>query len=162
MENLKEVIKDSKFGKSDYKLERDFQNDYDNDMVFRKICNKLELDNNTLMKYTTKIEKSACEIRNCKGCKNILECKNEVEGYVYYPNKIDGSIEFAYVPCKYKRELDKENKKLDNVYYYNINSDIIKATMRDIDTKDKNRFEVIKWIKEYLTSFKKGEYHKGL
>ena len=50
MENLKEVIKDSKFGKSDYKLERDFQNDYDNDMVFRKICNKLELDNDTLMK----------------------------------------------------------------------------------------------------------------
>ena len=41
MENLKEVIKDSKFGKSDYKLERDFQNYYDNDMVFRKICNKL-------------------------------------------------------------------------------------------------------------------------
>ena len=78
MENLKEVIKDSKFGKSDYKLERDFQNDYDNDMVFRKICNKLELDNDTLMKYTTKIEKSACEIRNCKGCKNIFECKNEV------------------------------------------------------------------------------------
>lgn len=162
MENLKEVIKDSKFGKSDYKLERDFQNDYDNDVVFRKICNKLELDNDTLMKYTTKIEKSACEIRNCRNCKNIFECKNEVEGYVYYPNKIDGSIEFAYVPCKYKRELDKENKKLDNVYYYNINSDIIKATMRDIDTKDKNRFEVIKWIKEYLTSFKKGEYHKGL
>lgn len=162
MESLKEVIKDSKLGKSDYKLERDFQNDYDNDMVFRKICNKLELDNGTLMKYTTKIEKSACEIRNCKDCKNILECKNEVEGYVYYPNKIEGSIEFAYVPCKYKRELDKENKKLDNVYYYNINSDIIKATMRDIDTKDKNRFEVIKWIKEYLTSFKKGEYTKGL
>ena len=49
MENLKEVIKDSKFGKSDYKLERDFQNDYDNDMVFRKICNKLELDNDTLI-----------------------------------------------------------------------------------------------------------------
>ena len=162
MDNVKEVIKNSKYGKSNYKLERDYQKDYDNDMLFRKICNKLELPTDTLMKYTTKIEKSACELKNCQGCKNILECKNEVEGYVYYPERNLDDVEFSYVPCKYKKEIDNNNKYLDNIYYFNINKDIKDASMGNIDTKDKNRFEVIKWIKEYLSSVKRKEYHKGL
>ena len=162
MDNVKEIIKNSKYGKSNYKLERDYQKDYDNDMLFRKICNKLELPTDTLMKYTTKIEKSACELKNCQGCKNILECKNEVEGYVYYPERNIDDVEFSYVPCKYKKEIDNNNKYLDNIYYFNINKDIKDASMGNIDTKDKNRFEVIKWIKEYLSSVKRKEYHKGL
>lgn len=162
MDNVKEIIKNSKYGKSNYKLERDYQKDYDNDMLFRKICNKLELPTDTLMKYTTKIEKSACELKNCQGCKNILECKNEVEGYVYYPERNIDDVEFSYVPCKYKKEIDNNNKYLDNIYYFNINKDIKDASMGNIDTKDKNRFEVIKWIKEYLSSVKRREYHKGL
>ena len=36
------------------------------------------------------------------------------------------------------------------------------ASMKEIDTKDKNRFEVIKWINDYLKDVKKGIYHKGL
>ena len=162
MDNVKEIIKNSKYGKSNYKLERDYQKDYDNDMLFRKICNKLELPTDTLMKYTTKIEKSACELKNCQGCKNILECKNEVEGYVYYPERNLDDVEFSYIPCKYKKEIDNNNKYLDNIYYFNINKDIKDASMGNIDTKDKNRFEVIKWIKEYLSSVKRSEYHKGL
>ncbi len=162
MDNVKEIMKNSKYGKSNYKLERDYQKDYDNDMLFRKICNKLELPTDTLMKYTTKIEKSVCELKNCQGCKNILECKNEVEGYVYYPERNIDDVEFSYVPCKYKKEIDNNNKYLDNIYYFNINKDIKDASMGNIDTKDKNRFEVIKWIKEYLSSVKRKEYHKGL
>ena len=95
MESMKEVISNSKYGKSMYRLEQDFQKDYDNDMVFRRICNNLKLDNNTLMKYTTKIEKSACELKNCQDCKNIMECKNEVNGYVYYPDNNMGLVEFS-------------------------------------------------------------------
>ena len=110
MESMKEVISNSKYGKSMYRLEQDFQKDYDNDMVFRRICNNLKLDNNTLMKYTTKIEKSACELKNCQGCKNIMECKNEVNGYVYYPDNNMGLVEFSYVPCKYKKAMDEDNK----------------------------------------------------
>lgn len=162
MESMKEAIKNSKYGSSSYKLESDYQKDYDNDMTFRKICNSLKLPNETLMKYTTKIEKSACELKNCRGCKNILECANEVAGYVYYPEQNDSDVEFAYIPCKYKKEMDSKNKTLDNIYYFKINRDIKNASMGEIDTKDKNRFEVIKWIKEYLNSVKKNEEHKSL
>ena len=161
MENLKEVL-NGKYGKSNYKLESDYQKKYDEDMVFRKIANSIDLPNETLIKYTTKFEVSACELKNCKNCKNIFECKNEVSGYVYYPEKNGNDIEFSYIPCKYKKELDNQNKYLDNIYYFDIPKDIKNASMKDIDTTDKNRFEVIKWIKEFITATKKNERKKGL
>ena len=59
MENLKEVI-NGKYGKSDYKLEADYRKRYDEDTIFRRIANELDLPTTTLMKYKTKLEKSAC------------------------------------------------------------------------------------------------------
>ena len=40
--------------------------------------------------------------------------------------------------------------------------EIQNASMKDIDTKDKNRFEVIKWIKSFITDSLKGINRKGL
>ena len=161
MENLKEVI-NGKYGKSDYRLEADYQKSYDEDMMFRRIVNSLDLPKETLMKYTTKIEKSSCELKNCKKCKNIFECHNEVDGYVYYPQKKDNDIEFCYIPCKYKKEIDKENKFKDNIYYFNISENLKNASMALIDTKDKNRFEAIKWINDFIKSYSKGNKPKGI
>ena len=161
MENLAEVI-NGKYGKSSYKLEADYQHQYDEDMTFRRIANELDLPTETLMKYTTKIEKASSELKNCKNCKNILECKNEVNGYVYYPQKNDSDIEFCYIPCKYKKELDKNNQYRDNIYYFNISENLKNASMKTIDTKDKNRFEAIKWIDNFTNQYTKGIKCKGI
>lgn len=161
MENLAEVI-NGKYGKSSYKLEADYQHQYDEDMTFRRIANELDLPTETLMKYTTKIEKASSELKNCKNCKNILECKNEVNGYVYYPQKNDSDIEFCYIPCKYKKELDKNNQYRDNIYYFNISENLKNASMKTIDTKDKNRFEAIKWIDNFINQYTKGIKCKGI
>ena len=161
MENLAEVI-NGKYGKSSYKLEADYQHQYDEDMTFRRIANELDLPTETLMKYTTKIEKASSELKNCKNCKNILECKNEVNGYVYYPQKNDSDIEFCYIPCKYKKELDKNNQYRDNIYYFNISENLKNASMKTIDTKDKNRFEAIKWIDTFINQYTKGIKCKGI
>lgn len=161
MDNIKNVLKD-KYGSSKYKLEQAYQRQYDNDMTFRKLANKIDLPNEIMMRYTSKLEHSVCELNNCKNCKNIMECKNEVEGYVYYPNKNENDIEFAYVPCKYKKEMDKDNAYLDNIFYFDIPRDIKNARMRDIDTKDKNRYETIRYLKEFINDTKKNIYHKGL
>lgn len=162
MENVKETIDKIKYGKSNYKLERDYQKKYDEDMTFRKICNKLNLPTETLMKYTTKLEQSACECTNCQKCHNIFECQNEVSGYIYYPERNIDDIAFAYLPCKYQKKLNDDNKKLNNIYYYSISKDIMLSSIKNIDTLDENRFEVIKWIKVYLSSAKNNTYHKGL
>ena len=161
MENLAEVI-NGKYGKSSYKLEADYRHRYDGDMTFRRIANELDLPTETLMKYTTKIEKTSCELKNCKNCKNILECKNEVNGYVYYPQKNESDIEFCYIPCKYKKELDKNNQYRDNIYYFNISENLKSASMKSIDTKDKNRFEAIKWVDNFINQYTKGIKCKGI
>ena len=161
MENLKDVIKD-KYGKSKYKLEKEYQKKYDEDMTFRKIANGTKLSTETLMKYTTKLEISAKEYNNCKKCKNILECKNEVCGYVFYPEKNDEDLSFAYIPCKYKRELDEQNKYLDNIYYFDIPKEIKDARIKNIKTKDENRFKTIEWIKNFLTKYETNPNQKGL
>lgn len=161
MDNLKDVI-NGRYGSSSFKLETDYRRKYDDDMTFRKIANELELPTETLMKYTTKIEKSCSELNNCKKCKNIMECLNEVNGYVYYPQKNDNDIEFCYIPCKYKKEMDKNNQYRDNIYYFNISENLKNASMKNIDTKDKNRFEAIKWIDNFINQYTSGVKCKGI
>lgn len=161
MENLSEII-NGKYGKSNYRLEADYQKKYDEDMTFRKIANDLELPTSTLIKYTTKLEKTSCELNNCKKCKNIFECQNEVEGYVFYPLKNEENIEFCYMPCKYKKQIDDINQYKNNIYYFNISENLKNANMKEIDTKDKNRFETIKWITDFIKEYKKGTPHKGI
>ncbi len=161
MESTKEIL-NGKYGSSKYKLERDYQKDYDEDIVFKRLANKTKLPTEILMKYTTKLEMCALEHKNCSKCKNILECKNEVEGYALTPEAQDNNIEFAYVPCKYKIKLDEDNKYLENIYYFDIPEDIKKARLKDVNIKDKNRFPVIKWIKEFITNYDKDKHLKGL
>ena len=161
MDNLKTVIGD-KYHKSLSKLENDYRKDYDEDMMFRKLANRTKLPTETLMKYTTKLELAATEHKHCEKCKNLMECLNEVNGYCYNPEANGDDIEFSYVPCKYKLALDEQNKYLDNIYYFDVPKDIKNARMKDIDTKDKNRFPVIKWIKNFIDSTLKGETCKGL
>ena len=161
MENIKDTLK-GKYGKADYKLARDYQKQYDENMTFRVLANKTKLPTETLMKYTTKLEITCHELNNCKNCKNIMECKNEVSGYVYYPEVNMDDLTFAYIPCKYKKEIDNQNKYLDNIYYFDIPKDIKNAQMKDIDAKDKKRYPVIKWIKEFLTKYPKDKNIKGL
>ena len=49
------------------------------DETFTKLCNKLKCDENILMKYTSKLETTVCELKNCSKCKNLDMCKNEIE-----------------------------------------------------------------------------------
>lgn len=161
MENLKDVL-NGKYGKSNYRLEADYQKNYDEDMTFRKIANDLDLPTTTLMKYTTKLERTSCELKNCKKCKNLYECQNEIDGYVYYPQKNEFDIEFCYIPCKYKKEQDRVNEYKENIYHFNISENLKNASMASIDTSDKNRFETIKWINNFIKKYQKGMPIKGI
>jgi len=157
MESMHDALKD-KYSSYTQVLETAYRKKYDEDMTFRKIANELELPPVTLMKYTSKLEVAACELKHCKKCKNILECQNEVSGYVYYPVRNDSILEFCYIPCKYKKTLDQEKSYQNNIMYFDIPKDIKEASMRDIDTSDKNRFHVITWMKDFLN----GKTNKGV
>lgn len=161
MENLKTIL-NNKYHTIEYRLEHDFNNSYEKNITFHKLVDNLKIPHKELMKYSTKLEDSACELDHCKNCKNIFQCKNTVEGYVYYPIVENENLRFSYIPCKYKKNLEKQNKYKENVYTFDIPREIEEASMKNIDTDDPRRFETIKWIKNFIDEYKKGNQHKGL
>lgn len=160
MKEVKDMIaKNNRF--NIYELENNFDEACD-DNTFKKIASKIGLPKDELIKYTSLIEDSSRELKNCEGCKNILECRNAVTGHVYYPEVEQGNLTFAYVPCKYKKKLDKDNRYQDNVVLMDMPKEILNASMKDIYTDDKNRLETIKWLTTFIKKYEMGEKCKGL
>jgi len=159
MEKINNSIKDT--NNLSYKLKVAFE-EAKKDETFKKIVESINLSDEELMKYTSSIEDSAHEYKNCLGCKNILSCKNNINGFCYLPLLKDGKLTFSYVACKYKNKLEEENKYQKNITSFDIPNDIKNAKIKDIYTDDENRMEVIKWILDYIKECKKGNYGKGL
>lgn len=159
MKNASEMLK----GKlpRNLELERNFDEACD-DAVFSRIVSTIKFPRETLVKYTSLIKDSASELKNCKNCKNIMECKNTVTGFVYYPEVEQGNLVFSYIPCKYKRKLDKENDYQKNIVSFDMPRDVINASMKEIFTDDENRLEAIKWLTTFIKTYESGGRCKGL
>ena len=127
------------------------------DETFAKLCNTLKLNDEELMKYTSKLEVTSCELNNCSKCKSLDKCKNEIEGHVYYPIIKDGRLEFLYKPCKYY----KNNKKQNNTVFFDTPKILENASLSDLVT-EKERNEILKYIKDFLKKKINNEPVKGL
>ncbi|MGN1311435.1 MAG: primosomal protein DnaI [Bacilli bacterium] len=160
MKNVKNVI-DKKYNFDIYKLEENFNIEMEDD-TFKRIVKDLNLSREELIKYTSRIKDSALELKNCKNCKNIMECKNTMCGYVYYPSILQDNLVFSYVPCKYKKKLDNDTSYQNNIISFDMPKEIINASMKDIYTDDKNRLEAIKWLTTFIKKIENGEKSKGL
>ena len=160
MKGIKELIdKQNRF--TNIELEKYFDEEM-NDDTFKKVVSKCKLSKDELIKYTSLFKDSACELKNCSNCKNILECKNSVIGHVYYPSVENDNVVFSYVPCKYKKKLDKDNKYKENIISFDMPREIMDASMKDIYTDDKNRLETIKWLTTFIKKYDESDDVKGL
>lgn len=131
------------------------------DEEFKEYIDKLKIPYEELAKYTSILETCKEEYYNCKNCKSILECKNKIEGCLYLPINKNG-IRFCYKPCKYKKNVEKKNKYLDNIYTFNIPSAIKEASIKNIYKKDENRFETIKYLLQFTEDYINKKNPKGL
>ncbi len=129
-----------------------------NDPNFIKLISKLNLKEDVLMKYTSKLQRSATELSNCKACKGLGHCRNRVCGYVIIPEVKDESLSFYYKPCKYEEKALEEKS---SVNYYDIPEFIKEARMSDI-YKEKERLDIMKYIKDFIDNFNTGMKNKGL
>jgi primosomal protein DnaI len=157
MHNVLENIKEN--------IEIDLDTEYSEalkDPNVKAIVKSLKIKDDELKKYTTLIKESACEYEHCKNCKSLLDCKNKVEGYCNLPINVDGNIAFTYKPCKYKENLDKKNKFLDNVKYFNTPDYLKEACLDNIYKTDKNRLETINYLLDFLDDYEAGKNPKGL
>ena len=131
-------------------------------VIIAKLTKNLNLPKEYLMKYTSSLEESCRELENCKKCKNIYNCKNSYEGHVFYPSILSNNLVFDYVPCKYKKELDEQNKYKNNIYLFEVPKEIKEASMKNIDLENPDRFEIIKWLKNFLDNYESRVGMKGL
>lgn len=146
--------------KSKKAIEADLRKEFilaSTDDTFKKVCNKLKLSDDILMKYTSKLEVTTCEVKNCYKCKSIDKCKNEIEGHMYVPVSRGDYIEFTYKPCKYY----KEEKSLNNTIFFETPPLLKNASLSDLII-EKERSKLLKYIKDFLKKKLNNENVKGL
>ena len=131
------------------------------DETFKKLCNSLKTEDEILMKYTSKLEITSCELKNCSKCKNLSTCKNEIQGHVYYPIKKSDYLEFVYKPCKYQKEENKQNQKNNKTIFFDTPKVLQNATLSDL-MNEKERSNILKYIKDFLNKKINRESVKGL
>ncbi len=155
------MIKGNSFvNKSKKQLENELRSDFilaSKDDMFKKLCNRLKCDEDILMKYTSRLETTCCELNNCSKCKSLDKCKNEVVGHIYYPTKNGDMLEFSYKPCKYF----KEQKKLNNTVFFDTPKILQNASLSEL-INEKERTNILKYIKDFLKKKVNNETVKGL
>ena len=119
---------------------------------FKALVARLKLKESEALKYTSKLERTVCELSNCENCKHLFECKNEIEGFVYYPEEYNGRLNFDFVACKYKKKQLKQDS-LNKSVLYDMPNEIKNASMKDIDISDKNRVKAIKFLKDFYDKY---------
>lgn len=161
MKTIQDNVKS--FINKDYKT--DLKKNYETSLKnndFKDLVSELSLKNDVLQNYTSSLEKSSLEYHNCKNCKAILECKNEIEGYAYLPIVKNNALMFKYKKCKYLKKLEEENNYLKNINVIGSSVYLKDAKMKDIFTNDKNRFKVISSIKNFIDNYPNDKHLKGL
>lgn len=163
MKSLKNMVENLGYGYDENALLTSYKEALKDD-TFKEIVDSLNVEKKELVKRTSLLEECSKELSNCKKCSNIFECQNKINGYCYKPMVVDNNIQFNYIACKYKIEMDDKTKYMENIYLCNIPKEIKEAKFSEVYIDDKNRFEVIKWLKDFVKNYekeKKGLYLSG-
>ena len=111
-------------------------------------------------KYVTTLVDVDDEHKNCKNCKSLHACQNKVRGFVYYPKKNGDGVGFSYVACRHQKEsLKMQENSCD---YYEMPGSLRSISMADILLDDKDRVNIIKWLKNFYDTFQDNPHQKGL
>jgi len=132
------------------------------DPFFDEYLRKIHLTNEVLMQYTSRLQTSFNECKNCSTCKNLESCKNEVFGFYLEPVENNNKLNFEYKACKYNIKKLEEEKSNKNVYAMDIPKEIKNAKMKDIFLDDKSRKEAINWLVLFVKNYDKKTKTKGL
>lgn len=152
MRNSNEVYRDKNL---DYDLHKDYVVALKDD-AFKALVTRLKITEEVAMKYTSKLERTVQELNNCKSCKRLSDCKNNMIGCVNYP-KVEGSrLRFDYVACKYKMKDLEEERLSSNTFEEPLA--IKNARMKDIFLDDKKRMHIIRYVKKFIRITKKSSY----
>lgn len=124
---------------------------------FKKLVNRLDVSEEVAMKYTSSLEDTIKELGHCKDCPGLPHCENRLNGHVMFPEAKEKQIIFSYAPCKFEKERQqKEANRMTK------DKELAMASMKDIDLTDKKRVAVIKWLTNFVKTYDRNEFNKGL
>ncbi|MDY5873943.1 MAG: AFG1/ZapE family ATPase [Bacilli bacterium] len=124
---------------------------------FQKLVASLELTAKQAMNYTSKLEEYLQEENNCKNCHGLYECKNKIRGYTNYPQKYNNHLMFSTEACYFKSQEFKKIKESTTAL-----QELETSSLKTIDTSDKNRYKLIKWVTNFIKEYDYGKNIKGL
>lgn len=142
-------------------LDESYDEALQNDKFKEFVC-KLKVKREILRKYTSILEESSIEYHNCKNCPGLIACQNKITGYAKLPKVNGDSLEFSYKPCKYKKKYDKEEKIHNNTKLFNVPKEIKEASFKMVYKTDKNRYQTILWLTDFIKKYKTDVHQKGL
>ena len=124
---------------------------------FQKLVANLGLMAKEAMNYTSKLEEYLQEENNCKNCHGLYECKNKIRGYTNYPQKYNNHLMFSTEACYFKSQEFKKIKESTTAL-----QELETSSLKTIDTSDKNRYKLIKWVTNFIKEYDYGKNIKGL
>ena len=143
------------------KLAHNFQ-DACSDKEFYDYVYGLNVKEEVLMRYTSSLEDTFIENKNCKNCKGLDSCLNKVKGYCYNAVNDKGMITFSYDACDYMEKKIKEDSYKENLDLFELPKEIKDASFKNIYKDDKSRVPIIKYFKEFMDHYNDEEKPKGV
>lgn len=144
-------------------LKKDISKDIDKNFKAQRMNSKLQniikntkLTEDEAKKNLSSLMDTISELENCQNCPGLSKCPNHIPGYVYFPTKDESKVTFNYIKCK---KLKNQEKNILDKDSYNA---LLSARMKDIDTTDKNRLDLIKWLTSFYKKFDISKENKGL
>lgn len=129
---------------------------------FNELIHTLNTSDDILMQYTSSLEDSSEEFKNCRKCKCLEECKNKVKGYMYTPRLDKDRIFFNYVACSYQEKKDQDTKYQENILLFEVPKKVKEASLKELYKNDKNRVEFMKYVKSFIEDFRDDKNPKGI
>lgn len=157
MKNINNVISSL----DEVKLDHSFQ-DACSDKKFYDYVYSLGIEENTLKKYTSSLEDSFAEYKNCLNCKGLESCPNKIKGYKYSPEKDQNLISFSYIACKKLEKQLHDNEYKENLELFDMPKEIKEASLKNIYKDDKTRLPIIKYFKEFMENYNNEEKPLGI
>lgn len=129
---------------------------------FKKYIYNLDIKEEILMKYTSSLEDTFVEYKNCAKCHTLQNCPNKLPGYQYTPIKEKNMITFSYFACKKKQVDLEQNAYKDNLELFDMPQEIALASFKNLYKDDKARLPIIKYFKEFIDTYHQEEKPKGI
>lgn len=143
------------------KLKRSYMQAY-HQSEFATYVEQLNLQDEVLMKYTTRLEDAVKENSHCQQCAGLEMCSNFLKGYVLQAHVIEQGLNFSYEPCAYLQKKEQSLAYQKHITCYDLPKEIREASFKNIYKDDRNRTLIIRYFKEFIESYLQNKTSKGI